>query len=189
MIDMIGKKFGRLTVVDFDRLENHKTYWKCTCDCGLTVIACGNNLRSGNTKSCGCLRRETAQKRGIANTTHGESHDNMTRLYSIWCGMRQRCNNPHHQAYNLYGGKGVSLCDEWNDYEVFKAWAMSNGYTDPLSIDRIDPNKGYNPSNCRWITISENVARANKNHTTRKVIRGEGSLKVSQPQRIVGEKI
>ena len=173
MIDMIGKKFGRLTVVDFDRFENHKTYWKCVCDCGLTVIAVGNNLRSGNTKSCGCLRREAAQKQGKSSATHGESHDNRTRLYSIWCGMRQRCNNPNHQAYNLYGGKGVRLCDEWNDYKAFKTWAMSNGYKDPLSIDRIDHNEGYNPDNCRWITISENVARANKNHTTHRVIRGE----------------
>ena len=189
MIDMIGKKYGRLTVVDFDRLENHKTYWKCVCDCGLTVIAVGNNLRSGNTKSCGCLRREMTRERGKANTVHGEGHDNKTRLYTIWCGMRQRCNNPNHHAYNIYGGKGVKLGEEWEDYRVFKEWALNNGYADDLSIDRIDPSKGYCKENCRWITISENVARANKNHTTRKVIRGEGVPKAHQPQRIVGEKI
>lgn len=189
MINMIGQKFGRLTVVDFNRLENHKTYWKCICDCGLTVISTGNNLRSGNTKSCGCLRREETRIRGKANKTHGESHDNRTRLYSIWCGMRNRCNNPNHQAFYLYGGKGISLCNDWNNYTNFKSWAMSNGYADSLSIDRIDPSKGYDPSNCRWITISENVARANKNHTTRKLIRGEVCGNRTQPQRIVGEKI
>lgn len=175
MIDLIGCKFGRLTVVEFDRLQNHKTYWKCVCDCGLTVIATGNNLRSGNTQSCGCLRRELAQQRGKENTEHGESHNNKTRLYGIWCGMRQRCNNPNREAYSLYGGKGVKLCEEWSSYPAFKEWAINNGYADNLSIDRIDSNGNYEPSNCRWITLSENVARANKNHTSRKLIRGEGA--------------
>ena len=189
MIDLVGKKYGRLTVVEFDRLQNHKTYWKCVCDCGLTVIATGNNLRSGNTQSCGCLHREKVAALGKRNASHGESHSNRTRLYTIWCGMRQRCNNPNRTAYKLYGGNGVKLCDEWNDYGAFKTWAVNNGYANNLSIDRIDPNGGYSPENCRWITQSENTARANKNHTTRKVIRGEGSPKASQPQRIGGEKI
>lgn len=189
MINLVGEKYGRLTVIEFVKLEKHKTYWKCICDCGLTVIATGNNLRSGNTKSCGCLRREMTAEQGKANTKHGESHDNRSRLYTIWCGMRQRCNNPHRDAYPLYGGKGVKLCKSWEDYQVFKTWAESNGYADSLCIDRIDPSKGYAPENCRWITASENTARANKNHTTRKVIRGEGLPKVSQPQRIEGEKI
>ena len=189
MVNLIGMKFGRLTVVDFDRLQNHKTYWKCVCDCGLTVVATGNNLRSGNTKSCGCLRREETALRGKANTTHGESHSNRTRLYTIWLGMRQRCDNPNRAAYKYYGGKGVSLCEEWKEFSVFKQWALSNGYTDDLSIDRIDPAGDYRPENCRWISLSENIARANKNHTSRKVIRGEGCGNRNQPQRIDGEKI
>lgn len=175
MIDMIGKKYGRLTVVEFDRLQNHKTYWKCVCDCGLSVVANGNNLRSGNTSSCGCLRREKAQQRGFANTIHGESHENRTRLYTIWCGMRQRCNNPNREAYIHYGGKGIEVCDEWSDYNAFKDWAENNGYADNLSIDRINSNGNYEPSNCRWITVSENTSRANKNHKSRKLIRGEGA--------------
>ena len=185
MIEMVGKKFGRLTVVSFDRLEKHKTYWKCSCDCGLTVIANGNNLRSGNTKSCGCLRRERTRDRGLQNKKHGEGHENMTRLYTIWCGMRQRCNNPNRDAFRLYGGKGITVCKEWSDsYLAFRKWAFSSGYKEQpketsfqeaLSIDRIDPSKGYCPENCRWITRSENTARANKNHKSRKLIRGEGS--------------
>lgn len=175
MINLVGDKYGRLTVVEFDRLQKHKTYWKCVCECGMTVVATGNNLRSGNTKSCGCLFKEQLQKTGKNNTTHGESHSNRTRLYNIWCGMRQRCNNPKHDAYRLYGGKGVKVCDAWNDYTVFKAWAMNAGYAANLCIDRIDPSKGYCPENCRWITASENTARANKNHKSRKLIRGEGS--------------
>lgn len=189
MIDLVGKRFGKLTVVAFDRLQNHKTYWKCVCDCGLTVVTVGNNLRTGNTKSCGCIHRERVRQLGLNNTTHGESHGNRTRLYTIWCGMRQRCSNPNRTAYRLYGGKGIKVCDEWNDFAVFKEWAIANGYTDTLTIDRIDPHKGYNPDNCRWISASENTARANRNHTTRRVIRGEGLPKVSQPQRIDGEKI
>lgn len=189
MIDMIGKKYGRLTVIEFDGIKNHKSYWKCMCDCGLTVIASGNNLRSGNTSSCGCLRRESAKKIGLSNKEHGESHDHRTRLYTIWCGMRQRCNNKNRDAYKHYGGKGVRVCEEWEDYEAFRVWAILNGYSDGLSIDRIDSNGVYGPENCRWISISENVARANKNHTTRKVIRGEGLAKQDQPQRIEGEKI
>lgn len=183
MIDLVGKKFGRLTVVEFDRLQNHKTYWKCVCDCGLSVIAVGNNLRSGNTSSCGCLRRENAQQRGKRNTTHGESHEGRTRLYTIWLSMKQRCGYKKHEAYALYGGRGISVCDEWKSYPMFREWAYANGYYDQpdslprgdmLSIDRIDPMKGYYPENCRWISLSENIARANKNHTTRKLIRGEG---------------
>lgn len=189
MVNLVGEKYGRLTVVEFVKLQKHKTYWKCVCDCGLTVIATGNNLRSGNTKSCGCLKRESSIKNGHKNAKHGESHSNRTRLYTIWCGMRQRCTNPNREAYPLYGGKGVKVCEEWNEYSNFKEWAMANGYADNLSIDRIDPSKGYYPDNCRWITPSENTARANKNHTTRKVIRGEGLSKVSQPQRIGSEKI
>ena len=189
MVDLVGQRFGRLTVVEFDSIKDHKARWKCVCDCGLTVIVRGNALRSGNTKSCGCLHREKLIETGHANTKHGESHDRRTRLYTIWCGMRQRCTNPNRQAYALYGGKGVTVCEDWNEYSSFKDWAMKNGYADNLSIDRINPEKGYSPDNCRWITPSENTARANKNHTSRKVIRGEGSSKVSQPQRIDGEKI
>ena len=88
MIDLTGERFGRLTVIEFDRLQNHKTYWKCACDCGLTVVATGNNLRSGNTKSCGCLHKEKVRAVGKSNAKHDESHDNRTRLYTIWCSIR-----------------------------------------------------------------------------------------------------
>lgn len=189
MVNLVGEKYGRLSVVALDRLQNHKTYWKCVCDCGLTVVVTGNNLSSGNTKSCGCLRREGAQALGRLNAVHGESHSTRTRLYTIWCGMRQRCGNPHRDAYRLYGGKGVKVCREWDTYQAFKAWALGNGYADNLCIDRVDPSGDYSPENCRWITASENTARANKNHSTRKVIRGEGLSKAGQPQRIDGEKI
>lgn len=188
-MDLVGEKFGRLTVIGFEGVKDRKSRWKCVCECGLTVVVSGNNLRSGNTKSCGCMKRDAAAATGKANRRHGESREHRTRLYTIWCGMRQRCNNPNRNAYPLYGGKGVKTCEAWDEYPAFKAWALAHGYTDELCIDRIDPSKGYSPENCRWITASENTARANKNHTTRKVIRGEGVSKVRQPQRIDGEKI
>ena len=99
MIDLVGKKYGRLTVIEFVEIKNHKTYWKCVCDCGLTVIVTGNNLRSGNTISCGCLHREAVASVGTTNVKHNESHNHKTRLYGIWAGMRQRCNNPNKDAY------------------------------------------------------------------------------------------
>jgi len=177
-MELIGNKYGKLTVVEFAGIKNHKARWKCTCDCGLSVVVTTGNLRSGNTTSCGCVHREQVRVTGKANTKHGESHSNRTRLYTIWCGMHQRCENPHRTAYKLYGGKGVKVCEDWKDYEAFKSWSMSNGYADNLSIDRIDHDGNYSPTNCRWITQSENTARANKNHTTRKVIRGEVLPKV-----------
>lgn len=189
MIDLVGERFGRLTVVERGEIKNHKQQWKCVCDCGLSVLVTTGNLRAGNTSSCGCLRRETSSAQGKSNTIHGRSHAHMTRLYSIWRGMRQRCSNPNREVYSLYGGKGIKVCEEWNDFRTFEAWALSHGYADNLSIDRINSNGDYCPENCRWLTRSENTARANKNHTTRKVIRGEGLPKVSQPQRIDGEKI
>lgn len=187
--NLIGQKFGHLTVREFVGIKKHAARWLCACDCGLSVIATTNNLRSGNTKSCGCLKRDRTIEMGHANAKHGESHGHRTRLYTIWCGMRQRCNNPHHHAASLYGGKGVRVCEEWQDYSKFKEWAEANGYADNLCIDRINSNGNYEPQNCRWITASENTARANKNHTTRRVIRGEGTAKPRQPQRIEGEKI
>ena len=177
MIDLVGEKYGRLTVVEFDRLQNHKTYWKCVCDCGLTVIATGNNLRSGNTQSCGCLHREKVADIGRRNAGHGESHNNRTRLYTIWCGMRQRCNNPNRAAYKLYGGKGVKLCDEWNDYSKFREWAYANGCEEPkpgqskgdmMSIDRVDPDKAYSPDNCRWVSLRQNVSYMRKSHANQR---------------------
>ena len=116
--------------------RNHIMYI-CGCDCGKQVVVKAENLRSGNTKSCGCLSLEKSKERLKKHGMHG------TRIYVIWQGMKSRCNNPHNLSYANYGNRGIKVCDEWqNDFEVFEYWAYKNGYKDNLTLDRINNGKG-----------------------------------------------
>lgn len=156
---LIGKRFGRLTVISYSHShEKYKsqTFWSCKCDCGNTVIVSRSNLRkNGGQCSCGCSKKERL-------TIHGHSQD---RLYKIWQNMKRRCNNPVHKNFIYYGGRGIKVCDEWmHDFCSFYDWAMNNGYNNNLTIDRIDINGKYEPSNCRWITISEQQSNKSSNN-------------------------
>ena len=161
MIDITGKRFGRLVV----KCKSHKDkrgewHWLCVCDCGNEKTVSGNKLRSGNTKSCGCLQTEFRSS-GIRKT-HGMTE---SRLYVSWCNMKSRCNNERNIMFKSYGGRGISVCREWeSSFDIFMKWAISNGYKDGLTLDRIDVNGNYQPNNCRWIPSSEQTLNTRRNH-------------------------
>lgn len=141
---MIGKKFNRLTIVGFSHKDRYYTkHWECLCDCGNTTVVSIQKLKSGHTRSCGCLQKERP-----GNYKDGRSKEP---LYKVYYGILDRCHNEKCSTYYKYGAKGIHVCDEWkNSYETFRDWALSSGYATGLSIDRINAYKGYSPDNCRW---------------------------------------
>lgn len=148
--ELVGRKFNRLTVIDYSHSDNGAV-WLCKCDCGGVITAKGRDLKSGKTKSCGCFHRDCASKLGKSKETHGKSN---TRLYYIWCAMKERCLNEKSSAYKWYGGREITVCEEWkSSFEDFYDWAMSHGYEEHLTLDRIDNDKGYFPDNCHWVTM------------------------------------
>lgn len=151
--DLTGKTFGRLTVIRREGSnEQGRALWLCRCDCGVESIKQGKLLLNGHCRSCGCGERETR----LENMTKNAHHQTGTRLYNIWSGMKQRCYYLDHVDYLNYGGRGIEVCEEWrNDFLAFKKWSEENGYRDNLSIDRIDVNGNYEPSNCKWSTLKE----------------------------------
>ena len=167
-IDITGNRFGRLVAVSLYQpgSRKNKPLWLFKCDCGNNFICTANRVKTGNTKSCGCLSFEMKSARSrdalkIAHkacVTHGATG---TRLYRIYKNMKNRCNNHNTPCYRFYGGKGIRVCDEWlNDPKAFIDWALSRGYADNLTIERIDSSKNYCPENCEWITQSEQAKRA-----------------------------
>lgn len=157
-----GQRFERLTVIDGDRIRsypNGRRIRSCLvrCDCGVEREVLITHLFRGAVRSCGCLLSDHLVER---NTRHGLPID---RLYWIWAGMRERCEKTRSTAWANYGGRGIIVCQEWQAYAAFHAWAMANGYSDTLSIDRINNDGNYEPSNCRWATPAEQSRNTRQN--------------------------
>ena len=146
MDDLTGKKYGRLTVLSYSHSYQRKAHWLCKCTCGEEKVIRGQSLKTGNTSSCGCLHKEIGPER---YRTHGFSDE---RLYRIYAGMKTRCTNENHHSYFDYGRRGIKIDADWaNDFVKFRTWALNNGYSDDLTIERNDADGDYCPSNCTWI--------------------------------------
>ena len=146
-----GQKYGFLTVVkENGRNKDGEVLWLCKCDCGNEHTVKSVNLIHGYVKSCGCKRGEFISQK---NSKHGLCD---SKLYHIWHGIKNRCINAKHDNYVRYGARNISMCEEWlNDFKAFYDWAITHGFKEGLTIDRIDNFKGYSPDNCRWITAKE----------------------------------
>ena len=179
--DIVGLRFGRLTVVSYSHKTKRKTrkgfdhYYNCKCDCDNNCLVERSSLKFGNTKSCGCVKTEKLIKRNSETARYnGESRSKYARLLRIHRSMCRRCYNESDESYMHYGGRGIKVCDEWlNDYFSFRNWSINNGYSDNLSIDRIDVNGNYEPSNCRWATDKEQ----GNNKRNNKMIEYKGEVK------------
>lgn len=174
MLDISGMRFFRLVAIERDDSKNdgHHIFWKCKCDCGNEIVVRKDSLLSGHAKSCGCYLSERRIDGHLK--THGQSK---TRLYHTWIGMRRRCYNESDEAYPSYGGRGIKACEDWkNDFQSFASWAYLTGYDESKSrseqsIDRIDVNGNYEPSNCRWADCE--TQNYNRRDTRKIVIDGE----------------
>lgn len=158
--DLTGMRFGRLVVVELiGKAANGKYQWKCKCDCGNYTIVKGNSLTTDHTKSCGCLEKETKRE---VNTIHGlRRHP----LYKVWLNMKDRCYNPNNSHFKYYGGKGITVCNEWKDnFKLFYDWMINNGYEKGMSIDRIDNSLEYSPDNCRVIPFNKQSSNRTTNY-------------------------
>lgn len=160
--DLAGQRFGKLTIIGFSHTKKRKAFWECLCDCGNKKVAGTKTLRNGECKSCGCLQKEAAAK---TSKQYCLSHGGFgTRLYKIWGGIIDRCENKNAISYEWYGARGIRICPEWrHNFVAFREWALSHDYADNLTIDRIDNDGNYEPSNCHWITRSENSRKARQN--------------------------
>lgn len=167
--DLTGMRFGNLTALkEVGRSKDRHILWECICDCGKTVIVQSNRLTGNHTKSCGCIQKDAVTKHGDCRVKQ------KSRLYIVLRSMIARCEHPNRKEYAYYGGRGIKVCQDWKKYESFKEWAFANGYDEnadfgKCTIDRINVDGDYEPSNCRWV----DMATQNRNKRPRADMRGE----------------
>ena len=184
-IEMVGKRFGRWTVLaEADKNKSGHYMWLCRCDCGTETAVNGSNLRRGLSSNCGCKRIEIATKLLTErNRTHGMTK---TRLYNTYRAILKRCNNPRCAAYRYYGGRGIT--NHFESFEIFADWSFSNGYSEGLTIDRIDNDKGYSPQNCRWATPFEQSRNTRRNKFITNKLTGEKLCYADWSYRLGGDR-
>ena len=187
IIDLTGNRYGRWTVIKIEgRTSSGGSAWLCECDCGTKRVVSGSSLKQGLSNSCGCLGKEHREKAAAdAARKHGGKNE---RLYNVWQGIKERCCNKRSKYYSHYGGRGITICEQWLDYAVFREWANANGY-DPTApkgactIDRIDNDKGYYPDNCRWVP---SVVQCNNRRNNHMISYNGKTQTISQWSREVG---
>ncbi len=182
MEKLTGMQFGRLTVLEHLPRQKGKGYKvRCRCECGQETVVFASNLKRQHTTSCGCHKREVIA--AGAHTVHGMRH---TRLYEIWRSMKQRCKNPNKPHYSRYGGRGITVCTEWDEsFEAFQKWALEAGYDDTLTLERKDNDAGYSPENCVWATVQ---AQANNRRSNRYIELDGERHTIAEWSRITGIK-
>lgn len=165
-IDLLGQRFGRLTVIkDVGRSSEGTVLWRCQCDCGTKITVRSSALKSNHTNSCGCLHREIASRQ---NLKHGHGRDDRnTGTYRSWMAMNARCRNPNSTHYEYYGGCGVTICEHWREYGNFLADLGER--PEGLTLDRIKSEGNYEPGNCRWVTRKEQAQNRRKKYKKRKL--------------------
>lgn len=175
--DLVGQTFGRWTVIERGTPKRSHQYWHCQCACGVHRQVENYQLRTGKSLSCGC---RSTERINALNRKHGEAG---SRLHIIWQGMWKRCQNPRTHNYHRYGGRGITVYAEWREYSVFAEWARANGYTDSLTIERIDVNKNYCPENCTWTSTAEQSRNRRDNI---KIVVGETQMCLAEAARVHG---
>ena len=167
--DLTSRRFGKWIVLNRSEIKSKRTYWNCICDCGNIKKVLAQNLKSGISTNCGCENKKVHNK-------------DDRRLYNIWGNMIQRCYNKNHNKYKYYGEKGICINKEWkDDFSNFKEWSLNNGYKDNLTIDRMNNDKNYEPSNCQWVTMKEQ----NKNKSNNFFITINGETKLLEEWSII----
>ena len=178
--NITGQKFNRLTVIKYLYTKNKRAYWLCKCACGNEIVVPTTALKSGNTKSCGCLHIEQTKiniSKAIKKQTKYKSKAEKD-IGKKYTSIKQRCNNPNCKAYKNYGGRGIIMCDEWaNNFKTFYCWAIANGYKEGLTIDRINVNGNYEPNNCRWVS---NLKQQNNKRNSHYIIYDNKKLTCSE---------